>query len=772
MRLRFRYGYKTALVYFAVFAGMVLLNFTMRSFEPFSLPLFAAALACGFHPLALAGMYILAGGLSLLAGFNAFIVFLMQGIFLGAVFFVYERTGRSMRAEFGLWCALALLPFLWRFGGYVYADYVQSALVSAAIFLLCLLFLGAGRSLLLHAGRRRLSPEELIFLAASVAAVGVGLYNCLGENVYQSVALFLILLSCALLRSASAVFCALVLGIAPSVCRSVSSMSPDLYPVAAFSLCAAAALLLLRAGKLPCALGAFFADVLLRTLSCLADTGMEGLTRMQFYLTLLVPLVPCLLFVFLPETLLRRGARTIRLYGERRLTRTSIDRNRAEVGERLFEMSAAFREIENAFYSFAAEQTFAGAPALLAEQVRAEACANCEKLSSCDQKTDGGLLRLTEVGCEKGKVSLIDLPGALSAECPNPAGLLFSLNRVLAEYRREALEAENAAAARELFAKQARAVADLLKDLAVRQSVPTGANVQAEQEIQAALGSAGIPCDEVFVLGEMPEIYLTVCGNYAQKRICAALSRAMGKEYTLSARRNVCADKYVYVLRPTPVYDAAFGVASATKEGETACGDTTSVLRIDERNFLCALADGMGSGGEARSLSDAALNLVESLFRAGMAGETVLLTVNRLLSFRKGEGFACLDVATVNLDTGRADIVKAGSPLAFLITRSKVETLESDSLPLGILEGVHPTTLTRALSDGDVLVFLSDGISSAFGSGTDVAQFLSQKIAANPQALADSLLAEALARSGRAQDDMTVLAVRLFSRTPPTGEGS
>ena len=43
MRLRFRYGYKTALVYLAVFAGMILLNFTMRSFEPFSLPLFAAA---------------------------------------------------------------------------------------------------------------------------------------------------------------------------------------------------------------------------------------------------------------------------------------------------------------------------------------------------------------------------------------------------------------------------------------------------------------------------------------------------------------------------------------------------------------------------------------------------------------------------------------------------------------------------------------------------------------------------------------------------------
>ena len=281
MRLRFRYGYKTALVYLAVFAGMILLNFTMRSFEPFSLPLFAAALVCGLHPLALAGMYILAGGLSLLAGAEAFYVFLMQGAFLGGVFFAYERAGRSMRAEFALWCAVALLPFLWRFGGYVYADYIRGALVAAAIFLLCLLFLGAGRCLLLHAGRRKLSPEELIFLAAGAAAVGVGLYNCLGESVYQAVALFLLLLSCALLRNASAVFCALVLGIAPAVCRSVSAMTPDLYPIAAFCLCAAAALLLLRSGKLPCALGAFFADVLLRTLSEGMCTLFEGVCIVQ-----------------------------------------------------------------------------------------------------------------------------------------------------------------------------------------------------------------------------------------------------------------------------------------------------------------------------------------------------------------------------------------------------------------------------------------------------------------------------------------------------------
>ena len=86
-------------------------------------------------------------------------------------------------------------------------------------------------------------------------------------------------------------------------------------------------------------------------------------------------------------------------------------------------------------------------------------------------------------------------------------------------------------------------------------------------------------------------------------------------------------------------------------------------------------------------------------------------------------------------------------------------------LPLGILDGVRPTTLSRALTEGDVLVFLSDGITAAFGSSADIADFLCRQPANNPQSLADKLLAEALARAGRAEDDMTVLAVRLFRRT-------
>ena len=173
----------------------------------------------------------------------------------------------------------------------------------------------------------------------------------------------------------------------------------------------------------------------------------------------------------------------------------------------------------------------------------------------------------------------------------------------------------------------------------------------------------------------------------------------------------------------------------------------------------------MGSGEYARRISDCALSLLESFYRAGMAGETVLSTVNRLLSFNREESFACMDMATVNLDSGRADIVKIGSPLTFLLSEQSVEILEGDSLPLGLLDGIHPTALERTLENGSVLLFISDGVTAAFGSSTDIADYLMLRRTENPQALADDLIAEALARTGGAPpDDMTAVAVRLFEQ--------
>lgn len=766
-KIRFRYNYKAVLTYLALFAGMLLLNFTMQSFEPFSLALFAAALACGFNPLACAGLYILAGGLSFAAGGIPFAVFAVQGALLGGIFLFYERTRRAMKAELALYLFLAVALFFWLFGAFVYRDYLRAAIVAAVIFIFCFVFIGAMRCILVRAGKMRLSPEDFVFCAAAVAALGVGLYNCAGSYVYESVALLGILLACGLLRNGNAAFCALVLSLPPAICGSVTAAAPQLVVCAEYVLYAALALAFLRAGKLPAVLAVFLADVAVRYLTDFysAENIAGAFTSAAFYLTMLVPLIPCLLFALLPEKLLDKCAARMRRFGERQLTRESINRNRAMIGERLFEVSAAFREIEATFSALDDDAENDGARRrFMLEEMEREVCAGCERRNECGQTArEEGLQKLVDIGCGKGKVNLIDLPSDLASACRNPSALLFSLNKLLAEYRRHAVDEENAAAGRKLLADQAHAVAEMLKHLALSQSAPVGKHLDAERELRGALAAAGIACEEVFIGGESPDIYITAAGNISAAAMRTAAERALGIPLILSSKSALSADKYCYLFRKRPALDAAFGVASRTKDGESACGDTHSVIKIDERTFLCALSDGMGSGPHARRISDTSLSLIESFYRAGLSGDAVLSTVNRLLAFGREESFACIDTAAVDLDSGRADIVKIGSPLAFLLTETQTEILESESLPLGILDGVRPTVLSRKLNDGDVLVFLSDGITAAFGSSADIADFLGNMRISNPQAVADDLLAGALERTGGiASDDMTVLAVRLL----------
>lgn len=766
-KIRFRYNYKAVLTYLALFAGMLLLNFTMQSFEPFSLALFAAALACGFNPLACAGLYILAGGLSFAAGGIPFAVFAVQGALLGGIFLFYERTRRAMKAELALYLFLAAALFFWLFGAFVYRDYLRAAIVAAVIFIFCFVFIGAMRCILVRTGKMRLSPEDFVFCAAAVAALGVGLYNCAESYVYESVALLGILLACGLLRNGNAAFCALVLSLPPAICGSVAAAAPQLVVCAEYVLYAALALAFLRAGKLPAVLAVFLADVAVRYLTDFysAENIAGAFTSAAFYLTMLVPLIPCLLFALLPEKLLDKCAARMRRFGERQLTRESINRNRAMVGEKLYEVSAAFREIEATFSALDDDTENDGARRrFMLEEMEREVCAGCERRNECGQTArNEGLQKLVDIGCGKGKVNLIDLPSDLASACRNPSALLFSLNKLLAEYRRHAVDEENAAAGRKLLADQAHAVAEMLKHLALSQSAPVGKHLDAERELRGALAAAGIACEEVFIGGESPDIYITAAGNISAAAMRTAAERALGIPLILSSKSALSADKYCYLFRKRPALDAAFGVASRTKDGESACGDTHSVIKIDERTFLCALSDGMGSGPHARRISDTSLSLIESFYRAGLSGDAVLSTVNRLLAFGREESFACIDTAAVDLDSGRADIVKIGSPLAFLLTETQTEILESESLPLGILDGVRPTVLSRKLNDGDVLVFLSDGITAAFGSSADIADFLGNMRISNPQAVADDLLAGALERTGGiASDDMTVLAVRLL----------
>ena len=112
-----------------------------------------------------------------------------------------------------------------------------------------------------------------------------------------------------------------------------------------------------------------------------------------------------------------------------------------------------------------------------------------------------------------------------------------------------------------------------------------------------------------------------------------------------------------------------------------------------------------------------------------------------------------------------ADFIKYGSPYGFILGEKGIKIVEGNSLPLGIIDELKPSVCTSTLSDGDIVLLLSDGISDAFGSSGEIIDFLRLQIAKNPQTLADNTLNKAVELNGGIKkDDMTALAIRIFKR--------
>ena len=756
MNERKKFNFSTVLLYILLFIAMFALYYVGGNGEPFSLALLYAMLAAGLNPVVSCLLYALSG----LSGFTLHFlpVYAGQAAILCIVFCVYAKL-KKKASVLPLACVALSLALFVAFSPFTpyniplklpfsLGAITQKIILSGLILLLSAMFTVALKALLNKLLRCRLKAEEIIFSVLFFVLCGVGICRIASVTAYMGIAFLVLLLFACATKDASALVCAFALSLPPAF---VGGVSPE-----RFFIYGIAVVLFIKMGRLPAVLAllaVFFAYGYF--------DGIYALKTSLLVQSILSALIPSLLFLLIPSPLVRKMENKLVFYREKHLSRIAINRNRAAIGEQLFEISGVFREIQTTFAALSTNEAEEGAKEYIRGCVIESVCKSCANYRTCMARgLENGLNKLIDVGCAKGKTSLIDIPSDLAESC-----VIYAVNRQIGDYRKYMLETENAASGRQLLANQAQGVSEILKNIALEQSEPLTIYSEKEKQLNVALLKAGIVCSEVLIAGDEDSLTLSLVtfGKADVKKIAAIASHVLAAPLIISERLTLSKDKFCCILHRKPYFDAAFGVATLTKTGEIASGDTHSVIKIDERRFMIALSDGMGSGEYARRISESTISLLESFYRAKMPSSLVLSTINKLLTFSREETFACVDIAVVDLDNGEADIVKIGSPMGFILSGNALHILESASLPLGILESLHPDTSSYTLQEDDVLLFLSDGITSAFGSSSDLYETLKNIPASNPQQLADALLAKAVALyGGTAKDDMTVLAVRLF----------
>ena len=761
MRIRKKIDFSQSFLFLGFSLAALCLFFVLDNGEPFSLMLLYSMLYVGLPVLPCAAV----GFFPCLFSWNAalILIYAAQTVLLVVGFILHNKRRHKtpILPLFALSLALTIFvvgaPFqayaLPSGGAFLENKLAQKILIAAFLFLVSAIFSVGTKAILKKFLRCRLRVDELVFTTLSLLLVGVGICRFLSVNAYLGTAFLFLLVFTYVTKDPSCLVCAFCLALPPFLIAR--------QPIEKFFVFGVVLLCFARFGRLAlsCALLAvFFGYGYFENLFTYPTT--------ELVCSLLSAVIPTLCFILIPTPLLHTLENKLIFYREKHLSRIAINRNRAAVGEKLFELSAVFREIQATFQSLGSAEAEAHAKEYMQNCLIDEVCKKCPQYLVCARKNPlPWITNLVDIGCLKGKATLLDIPKKLAETCNFQSEMLYVLNKQLAEYRAYATEAENTATGRGLLAGQAQGVSEILKNLALEQSEPLRLYTDKERAFCTALLNAGVVCSEVLIYGDEENLTLSLItfGKADVKKITAVASHLFATSMVISERIALSGDKFCCIIRKKPRFDAAFGISTVAKSGENISGDTHSVIKIDERRFMVALVDGMGSGEYAQKISESTISLLESFYRAKMPPPLILSTVNKLLTFSKEESFACVDVAIVNLTDGKTDVVKIGSPLAFILSGNTVKVLESASLPLGILDNLRPDTSSYTLAENDVLLFVSDGVTDAFGSTADLYEALRSMPTNNPQQLADTLVENALrAYGGSAKDDITAVAVRIF----------
>ncbi len=756
--MRIKIKLKSVLLYAAYAAATVCINYSAGG-APLAFGLCFAFLCCGGNLFAVPVIYALAAVPSL--NWITILLALFEGGFTCAVTAIYRRAHKKIKYEFPLLSAVALAPFIafspWRgIENLYFTDnvYIIKAVAAVASVIFALFCLKAVYALLYRLCRSRMRAEEIVCLALVFTIAGIGFYNLAGLYITFGAALGIAVFCVRLYKGPAALAVACVLGL-PLLCTTFSGDH-----VAALLLITCLCLLFSHAGRAaPAAVGAGAGAVYF----FIGGAFGQGIVWGVIYILAL--------FIFCFATAVPSESAMEKLFAALSVKSTLSERYEERFKERtstkLFKISRVFREIESAFLSLDEAPGEGAMQERISGELKARLCSRCDRRERC-ARTDvyKGFEKLLHTGRIKGKVSLVDLPQEVTVNCAHPADVIATANAGLARLKKLSAEAESAASGRRLLAGQARGISEVLKGAAIDLSKSGARDFAKEKAATAALADSGICTTEMRICAdEGGQVIVTVSGEVKAAKVKACLKDALGREYVLKDRIAYGAGLTCYIFVAPPMYDAAFGVAFAVKDGESASGDTHSVIKINEHAFMMALCDGMGSGARAKKVSSATISLIEAFFKAEMPCRTTLETVNKLMSYSRDESFTCMDIAAIDLETLEAGFIKIGSPVSIIIKSDGIKVMESASLPLGILDSIKPTVCEDRLQDGDIVVFMSDGITSAFPSASDMYAYFEKLKPLNPQDLAEKILAAAKkAQKGKCADDMTVLCVRIFSK--------
>jgi len=740
-----------------VFVSLILANAKIGNLNPFLFAFFFACLYVGVNEKILAGVVFASSMIIKPTMENLFVTLTVVAVGI-IVLYLHKLFKRKY------YLPTNIITYILSLVTFVYYNHTNLKFVVFYLILgVIVLFASVVvmQVVLIRNNCLKLTLDESICFLFFLAIVGLGLSNLyiFQFSIFRLVAMFFLFLIVAV-SYPSLTYC-----LALSLALGAGLNEFSLIPIAEFMVLAMLASVFSMPNKFKIVLISVVGDIVLQYLFIAQDFSI---------IHSVIPIVLAgLIFVCVPNKALQNLSNLVYVKKSELSSRNAINTTRKNLRKRMSELSNVFLDMKQIHLNMVKKElTKEELTASLTREVMCTCCKDCLDKNRCTRSlgTDNksNLADLLDIAVMKGKITLLDIPSALSNRCAKINNLISLINRLISEYKQYKNIMSDVNNVKILLADQMGAVSSLLLDIGSEIDTNVKFDVANENKIISKLLSNNIQCKEVLIYAEKQnnitaELVIKNKHNVndiIEKVVSQCLKCPMQISKVMPMEES---GFNAVTLTKKSKYDCIFGLSSCNKSGEIECGDCHSIIRLNKNKFLLALCDGMGSGKNAHLMSAITLGLIENFYKVGFDNEIIIESVNKLLAVNNQENYSTLDICVLDLEKCFADFIKVGAPFGLIKREGSTEKVEGGALPIGALDTIKPVITRTVVAIKDIIILATDGITDAFETEENLIDYVAKLATNNPQTIADSILNEALMLNNMsAKDDMTVLVARTY----------
>ncbi|HZG55794.1 stage II sporulation protein E [Paenibacillus sp.] len=495
------------------------------------------------------------------------------------------------------------------------------------------------------------------------------------------------------------------------------------------------------------------------------------------------------LFLLTPKGMIRTIAKYVPGTQEHAKSQQDyVRRVRDITANRVNQFSEVFKQLSKSFGQLTEKNHVLQHEAEVGHFVNAvtnEACSTCFKRNTCWEgdfyktyKFMTDMMTEVETKPDFGKD---DIRTEWRAACHKTDRVLGILQKQYEKYRYDRHWMNQIHESRKLVSEQLFGVSQVMDDL-VKEIRREGQGLfLQEEQISQVLEEMGLSVHRLDIISlEEGNVEIEIVHGFkrgfdeCRKMIAPLLSDVLGETIAVKQERWDDPGEGLSTVRFSSAkeYEIETGIACAAKGGEWLSGDSFSTVELGNGKFAVAVSDGMGNGERARVESSAALSILQQLLQSGMDEQLAIKSVNSVLMLRSSEEmYATVDLAIIDLYSGKTTFMKIGSTPSFIKRGEEVLPITANNLPIGILKDIEVDLVVHQLLPGDLLVMMTDGVYDAPGHAVNkelwMKRILSEMDTDAPQEVADKLLETVIRHhDGQVVDDMTVIAARIDKFAP------